>query len=162
MIRKRKTIETERLILREISLADVSEIVLWRSNPEVYCYFKEPHKITKKEHVLWYLKKYLFNNNRIDFICLEKESGDKIGVFGVVLNSDSVEVNYLLSPEAQHKGYANEAIKQLISYSKEIWSIDYITAEIHKDNKASISVAKKIGFEEYRSDGDFLIFRIEV
>ena len=41
-----ETISTERLLLRGIDESDTAEIVKWRSNPEAYKYFKDPHEIT--------------------------------------------------------------------------------------------------------------------
>ena len=110
MARDLDIIQTERLILRGINETDAIKIVEWRSDPEVYRFFKSPHKITVREHVAWYNNSYLPNENRFDWMCIEQSSGKRIGVFGLVRDEDLCEVNYLLASEAQHKGFAAPAV----------------------------------------------------
>ena len=78
-------LESERLILRGITEDDAPEIVEWRSDPEAYKFFRSPHRITMNEHLSWYRNNYLSNENRFDWMCFEKSSGRKIGVFGSVV-----------------------------------------------------------------------------
>ena len=156
------TIQTERLSFYGINEADVDVIVKWRSNPEVYKYFKSSHKITREEHLAWYRSSYLANQNRFDWICIEKASSKKIGVFGLVREDDLAEVNYLLDPEAQHKGYALEGIMALVRYSASKWNIKMVYAEIHKKNLPSIKAVKKLDFHIVENKGDFVKYGIEV
>ena len=156
------TIETHRLLLRGIDESDAELIVQWRSVPEVYKYFKSPHQISLEEHMNWYHSSYLENVCRFDWICIEKESGNRIGVFGLYKEEKKVEVNYLLAAEGQHKGYANEAIKSLIDYASKMWNSEQVVAEIHQDNKPSIALVKKLGFELISKNAPFVIYGIEV
>ncbi len=78
-------LESERLILRGITEDDALEIVEWRSDPEAYKFFRSPHRITMDEHLAWFRNNYLSNDNRLDWMCFEKSSGSKIGVFGSVV-----------------------------------------------------------------------------
>ena len=160
MARDLDKIQTERLILRGINETDALEIVEWRSDPDVYKYFKSPHKITVKEHFNWYNKNYLFNENRFDWMCIEKKSGKKIGVCGLTKEGFSAEVNYLLAPDAQHKGYARESLSSIIQYAQDKWHTDRIIAEIHKDNGPSIALVKKLGFVLYLAEGDYVFYMI--
>ncbi len=162
MMKEIGTICTERLIFKGIEETDAAEIVKWRSNPEVYKFFKAPHKITIDEHLNWYRNSYLYNTNRFDWICFEKKNCSKIGVFGLVRKNEIAEVNYLLAPEAQHKGYAAEGILSLVNYASETWNVKQVAAEIHKNNIPSINVVKKLGFNLQKGEGDFVIYRIEV
>ena len=150
--------QTERLILRGINESDATEIVEWRSDPEVYKYFKSPHKITIQEHFNWFNNSYFFNQDRMDWMCIEKGTGKKIGVFGVAIDGDIVELNYLLAPDAQHKGYATEAIRAIILHAKEKWPEKKMIAEIHKDNEASSRLIEKQGFQYSSADGNFVIY----
>lgn len=155
-------IQSERLSFRGINEIDAEEIIKWRSDPDVYRFFKSPHKITIEEHLRWYRNSYLSNQNRFDWICIEKSSNTKIGVFGLAREDDFAEVNYLLAPEAQHKGYATEGIMALVSYSSNKWDKKMVVAEIHKENLPSINVVKKLGFHIVKCNGDFVIYGIEV
>lgn len=155
-------IETKRLVLRGINEVDAEFIVKWRSDPDVYKFFKFPHKIDMEEHLAWYNTKYLSDENRFDWICIEKESKNRIGVFGLRKDNDRVEISYLLSTESQHKGYASEVLKSLLEYVSGSLNVKQVIAEIHDKNKASIALVKKLGFKELSHEGPFVIYGIEV
>ena len=155
-------IKTERLSFRGIHESDADAIVKWRSDPDVYQYFKSPHQITTEEHLTWYHNSYLSNQNRFDWICIEKASNAKIGVFGLAREGNLAEVNYLLALEAQHKGYASEGIMALVRYASDKWNTKMVVAEIHQENLPSINVVKKLGFHIVKCNGEFVIYGIEV
>ena len=155
-------IETDRLTLREIINSDAELIVKWRSDSTVYRFFKSPHKISLEEHLEWFFNTYLHNNNRLDLIAVEKSSGNRVGVFGLVKENDRAEISYLLDPREQHKGLAIEAVSALISFAKKNWNSKQIIAEIHMDNNSSINLVKKLGFVLFSTNNHFLTFRIEV
>ena len=154
-------LESERLILRGITEDDAPEIVEWRSDPEAYKFFRSPHRITMDEHLSWYRNNYLSNENRFDWICVDKSSGRKIGVFGAVRDGKTAEVNYLLAPYAQHQGYALEAVKRVIEYVRSELHIKRVAAEIHRDNAPSIALAERTGFTLESESGDFLLYSSE-
>ena len=101
------------------------------------------------------------NENRFDWMCFEKSSGRKIGVFGAVRDGNTAEVNYLLAPYAQHKGYASEAVKRIIEYVRSELHIKRVVAEIHRDNAPSIALAERTGFTLESESGDFLLYSSE-
>lgn len=155
-------IESDRLTFRGITEKDAVFIVEWRSDPDVYRYFKNPHKISLEEHLNWYKNSYLNNDSRYDWMCIESDSGERIGIFGIVIDGDTAEVNYLLSPNAQHKGYATEGVMSLAGYSVAKWSVKKFIAEIHKDNAPSIALAERLGFSQIGTNGPFTIYGFEV
>ncbi len=157
MARNLVRLQTERLILRGINETDVIEIVEWRSDPEVYQYFKSPHKITVQEHFNWFNNSYLQNDKRMDWMCIEKGSGKKIGVFGLIIHEDEAEINYLLAPDARHKGYATEAIRSLMEFADSI-HVPHVIAEIHKKNEPSVRLVRRLGFELEKAGEDFEIY----
>ena len=155
------TLQTPRLILRGLREEDAEKVVAWRSDPEVYQYFKAPHRLTLQEHLNWFHSSYLLNDSRFDWVCLEKQSSDPIGVFGMIRSEALAEVNYLLAPDAQHKGYAKEAIQALISYAVQNWNQKKIVAEIHKKNAPSIHFIQGLGFHLQRENGEYVIYEME-
>ena len=155
-------IKTGRLTLRGIAEADAEDIVRWRSDSGVFRFFKSPHKLTLEEHINWYRNSYLSNDKRYDWLCIEDISNTPIGVFGLNIENNHAEVNYLLAPEAQHRGYAGEAVKALIQYAKESRGIHVITAEIHVDNHASRKLAEAIGFKLQKIENTFAYYDYEV
>lgn len=140
--------ESERLQFREIELSDSDFIVNVRSNPEVYKYFINPHKVTLEEHLNWFQNIYSNNIQRTDYIAYEKSSSKKVGVFGLIIDGITAEINYLIIEEFQHKGFAKEGINYLLSYANKEYGCKTAIAEIHEDNFASVSLARKLGFSK--------------
>ena len=155
-------VETARLLLRGINREDTEKIVAWRSEPDVYQFFKSPHQITKEEHLTWFNNSYLKNNRRFDWMCIEQLTGNRIGVVGAIIGENDAEINYILAPEAQHKGYAKEAIEGIISYLKRKHGVNQVIAEIHKGNYASITLVKRLGFSLASEKEMFQIFELNI
>ena len=155
--------ESERLSFREISAEDAEIIVRWRSDYNVYKYFLSRHKITLDEHLNWYKNIYLKNSDREDYIAEIKLLNKPVGVFGLVFCDDkTVEINYLLDKKYQGKGYASEAVKYLICYSKKLRGCKRVVAEVHKDNISSIKLVKKLGFAESNIEGNIVLFEKKI
>ena len=159
--------ESPRLILREIESTDAENIVAWRSQPEVYKFFRVPHAVTLQEHMAWYNTDYLKNDRRLEFMAIEKETGEPVGVFGIRQSEEcegqeKAEVGYLLKPQAQGKGYSSEAVFKLMKLSKEKWAVKKAAAEVHEDNEASIALVKRLQFIKTEKKGCFFIFEKDV
>ena len=151
-------IETERLTLRGICETDTDIIVKWRSDPEVYRYFGSPHPLTAREHERWFREIYSNDANRWDWLALEKTYKKPVGVFGLKRDGhESVEVSYLLAPEAQHRGYAGEALESLLAWAKEYCGVRTAYANIHRDNVASLRFIERLNFQQETSD--FVLYR---
>ena len=154
------SINTKRLLLRNINLSDTRNIVLWRSDPNVYRYFLTPKKLTESEHESWYRNRYLKDESVYNWMALDQEN-HPVGVFGVKresANSTTAEVSYILSPESRGKGYAGEAVQQLFHFLKYSWNCKDAIAEIHEENGASIHFAEKNGMTCIDKRGEFLIY----
>lgn len=156
-----KQLFTNRLKLRDIEEKDADYIVRWRSDENVYRYFRKPYEITKEEHLNWFFNSYIDDHNRYDWIAFEDDN-TPIGVFGIrrdSLDSEEAEISYIVSPSHYRKGYAAEAINEIIEFCKNDWNIKEVYVEVHKDNQNSISFAKKLGFCFGEERGKFLVFK---
>ena len=154
-------IKTKRLILREITEEDTDFIVEVRSDESAYRFFKNPHKITKEEHLNWFRNIYPKNPLCTNYIA-EDTNGLKVGVFAVSRDeedSDIVEVSYILSRVSRGKGYASEAVKGLMEHVENELHINKFTAVVHKDNEASVKLLRRLGFEREESDGVFVTYK---
>lgn len=152
-----QTIRTERLYLREIREDDAEIIVSWRSDPQVYQYFKNPHRITIEEHLNWYREAYRGQSNMIYWICYF--GSDPVGVFGIKkLFENSAEVSYLIDPKYQHRGYAREVLDVILRQAEKKWNITSVTADVHVNNMASVKFIKAMGFMEDKTDGFFITY----
>lgn len=154
--------ESSRLFFREIEEDDAQFIVDVRSDPEVYRYFVDPHKITLEEHLNWFRNIYPHNDKRTDYIAVDKASGERAGVFGLIKDGDAVEINYLIKKEFQRRGLAKEGVECLLEHASTALGCRTALAEIHEDNVASLSLAHKLGFEETGKKEPILYFEKKI
>lgn len=155
-------LKTNRLTLNNISLEDTADIVAWRSDPKIYCYFLSPHPIKEEEHINWFKNRYLQDDDRCDWMAFD-DKNEPVGVFGIRREcSDSVEaeVSYILAPNKKGKGYAREAVLKLIEYATKVWNTKIIIAEIHIENKDSIRFAKNLGMKITSIKGNFCTYQM--
>ncbi|MCG7410472.1 GNAT family N-acetyltransferase [Paenibacillus sp. ACRRX] len=69
-----------------------------------------------------------------------------IGFKGVPNEKRSVEIGYGLLPNYQGRGYATEAVRELVSYAWGSHKVEVIEADCFDTNRASIRVLEKLGF----------------
>ena len=153
--------ESPRLVFREIEEDDAAFIVDVRSEPDVYRYFVDPHRITLKEHLNWFHNIYPYNDRRTDYIALDKATGERVGVFGLILTGDAgekAEINYLIRKEYQRRGLAAEGVECLLGYAASELRCNTALAEIHEENTASLALAGKLGFVQTGRKDQILYF----
>lgn len=162
MRRSDAPIKTERLWLRQIDETDAESIVSLRSDENVYKYFLNPVKISTTDHGIWYDEQYKKDNSRIDWIAVDDETGDFIGVYGVKkLDENTVEVSYITKPDKQGRGYAKESVKAIIQWCRLRWGVLLFIVNIHCENASSIIFASALGFKEsskYNLKDHFRVF----
>lgn len=66
------SVTTSRLYLRTILREDTPLLARWRSEPENYRYFCNHHTLTMEEHLSWFDNQYSNDENRCDWLCIEK------------------------------------------------------------------------------------------
>lgn len=153
-------LETERLTLQGIELNDTKHIVLWRSDRDVYQYFQSPHRLSEKEHIAWYEKKYGTDDTWLQWMAYRKDTGGKIGVFGVKREKDrcqEAEISYLLSRQSRHCGFAGEAVKRIMEWCSDN-DIVTLKAMVHEENEDSIDFIERMGFCGNGQRGRFIIY----
>lgn len=150
--------ESQRLIFREIEADDAQFIVAVRSDPDVYRYFVDPHQITLEEHLNWFLNVYPHNDKRTDYIAVDKENGERAGVFGLIVDGGKAEINYLIAKHFQRRGLATEGVERLLQFARDQLGCRTAFAEIHENNVASLALAKHFGFAQTGREGKILYF----
>lgn len=83
-----------------------------------------------------------------------RESGEFVGRIGLHYwpQWDEIELGYILARSAQGTGLATEGAQAWLAWAKSAAKIDYVIANIHPENAASIGLAKKLQFELSRHD----------
>ena len=145
-------LETERLLLRPLTLKDAPAIYELRSDPDIARLTgRVPAKhIDEAVAFINKIKNLIADNASIYWAISYKENDDLIGTacfWNFDFDSSSIEIGYELLPKHQHKGIMNEAIKALIKFAFEKIMAKTITAFPSGNNPASVRVLEKVGFQ---------------
>ena len=154
------TLETERLILRKISLDDTDDMFEYAKNAEVTkCLTWSPHpdKGFTFEYIS-YLQSRYGTGDFFDWAVVSKDSGKMIGTCGFTrffFQHNGAEIGYVLNPEYHGKGIATEALGRIIRYGFENLALERIEGKFMIENEASRRVMEKNGmiFEGVRRNG---------
>jgi RimJ/RimL family protein N-acetyltransferase len=150
-------IETERLLLRRLSMADVDGLVHLYSDPEVRRYIHVPdgyargHAIARVE-----ADAYEWDQLGHRFLAvLDRETGRFLGRAAVYdwPQFGETEVGWALLPDARGQGFATEAGAAALTWGFENLDVAYLTAMIRPDNASSLRVAARLGLRRLRDDG---------
>ena len=144
-----EVLQTERLLLRPLSLADADAFFRYRSLPEV-CRFQsfQPKTLSEIEAFLRENESTPPNSSgtwRQLAICLR--DGMQIGDVGLhTLDGWQLELGYTLAPEHQGKGYATAAVAAVLRQAFAVWNKHRVTASVDPENHASIRLLERLGF----------------
>ncbi len=161
-------LESDRLLLRQVSVNDAAEVFALRSNPETMKYIPRP-LVTTVEEALEHVKlinSKIESGEGINWAITEKGNPKLLGIIGhyrIKWEHFRSEIGYMLLPEAQGKGIITEAIQLLIDYGFDEMKMHSLEAIIDPDNQASARVLEKNKFvkeahlrENEFYDGKFL------
>lgn len=135
--------ETDRCLIRELSLADLPALYELYDKPGMTD-FVEP--LYDYETELEYQKAYI--ENMYDFyeygmwLVFSKETGKLIGRAGLEHN----EMGYMIAPEFQNLGYATEVCRFIVNYARKNTDFEELYCRIDEKNVASVRLAKRLGF----------------
>jgi [ribosomal protein S5]-alanine N-acetyltransferase len=139
-------IETERLVLRKITLDDAEDMFSYASNEEVTRYVTwDTH--TSLSDSIEFINSFLPQYDAPWGIEL-KGNGKFIGTVHFVWwqqQHNSAEIGYVLSKEYWGKGLITEAAKAIISFGFESMDLVRIQARCFLENKGSERVMEKLG-----------------
>lgn len=146
-----QNLETERLLLRRVSVEDVHEVLALRGNPETMKYIPRPIIKTIEEAMehINMINDKIDANIGINWAITLKGSTKLIGIIGhyrIQPENHRSEIGYMILPEYNGKGITTEAIKAVINYGFEQMQLHSIEAVIDPENSASEKVLQKNGF----------------
>lgn len=146
---------TERLILRQISLEDLNEFYMLKSDERVLKGYNAKPKtyeearqslqrineeISKKEWIIWGIT-LKDENKLIGSICF----------WNILIEQSKAEIGYELMFDWQGKGIMSEAIKAVVEYGFEIMKLNLIEALPYSDNTKSTKLLERNDFVRVES-----------
>jgi RimJ/RimL family protein N-acetyltransferase len=148
-------IETERLLLREMTEADAEHLVRLGQNPNVTRYLPDP-PLASVEDAVRILNTVIFPQyaNRIGrWAVIRKDTGEFIGWCGLKYYADvnEYDLGYRYLEEHWGRGFATEAARAVLQYGIERLRSARIVGKAMVQNTGSRRVLEKIGlaFESY-------------
>lgn len=144
-------IETERLILKNISYIDRDFILKQFSNNAInkYLFDAEPLKTLDEadELIYYYLQPEPRPQHR--WILTQKSDNAKIGTCGFHCWDTTklcVDIGYDLQEEYWGQGFMSEALNTILDFAWNEMMIKRVYAHIYVDNLKSIRLAERLGF----------------
>jgi ribosomal-protein-alanine N-acetyltransferase len=154
-------LETERLVLRHLTLNDAPFIVELLNDPSFLRYIGDRGVRNIQDARRYLLKGPIASYQKSGFglyLAFLKETGDPIGICGLLKRDtlEDVDVGFALLPPHWGKGYARESAAAVLEQGRTAFGLKRIVAITSPDNAASISVLEKIGlkFEAVTRLGD--------
>lgn len=151
-----RVLETERLVLRRLTLDDAEFIFRLVNEPAWLRYIGDKH-VRNLDDARNYLRTGpLDMYDRLGFgmfLCELKSTGEAVGSCGL-LKRDTLpdpDIGYAFLPEHWGKGYALEAASAVLKYGHREHRLPRILAITSPDNERSIQVLQKCGMHFQRS-----------
>ncbi len=146
-------LETERLLLRPLAIADLDEFVALHDDPEVTRFIQPLDRPAAKERLQSIEREWLQRGHGM-FAVLDRATGRLLGRAGLKYwpQFDETEIGWVLRREAWGHGYATEAAQACLNWAFASLDLPYFTAMIHPENEASIRLAGRLGMSRLRRD----------
>ncbi len=149
-IKKKSLIETERLTIKPYALEDMNRLVELLMNPEITKTFMVP-EFESREQAESLANKLISFSKKEDTSHLEYGiylDGKLIGfVNDCGIETDEIEIGYVIHPDYQGNGYATEAARTIIGELREM-GFKKVTAGYFTENKVSLRVMEKCGMHQ--------------
>lgn len=146
---KEPILETERLILRPITLDDAEACFSWGSDERVARFMCYPTAKDISETISW-IKTTLVDEEEWNWAFVLKSENRVIGTGGIGPNKfmDGYwGIGYNLHYDYWHKGYCTEAMRAIVDYAHNELGVNKICSDHAVDNPRSGKVMEKLGLK---------------
>ena len=144
-------IEGDRVVLRSVDCSDIDTLLLWENSTDEPLYGVYEEQYTRED-----VAQFVENQQRYSIaeteqlrlmICSHK--GDRLGCIDLTeYDSKKAFISILIKDLCnRRKGFAENALRLTIDYAKSL-GLEILYARILPENKPSISLFTKVGFEE--------------
>jgi RimJ/RimL family protein N-acetyltransferase len=145
-------LRTERLELRPVVDDDLEAMTDYRGDPEVCRYLPFPPQGVAdiRARIGHLLGSTSLEGERggVPVAIIRTEDGALIGdlvLFHLDADSGTVEIGWVIRPDASGRGYATEAVRALLGAAFEIFGVRRVVARIAAENTASARLAERVG-----------------
>ncbi len=144
-------LETERFLLRAVTLDDVADMFRVMSDPQVTRYFGALPMATPAEaqERVQMIQTAFQKQDGVRWVIADRASGQLIGTGGfwrLLKSHDRAEIGYELAPEWWGQGVMTEALAAMLQFGFTRMGLHSVEAQIHPANNGSRRVLEKLGF----------------
>ena len=144
-------LETERLILSSVTLADCSENYLsWLNDTDVNMYLESGFYQHNMQVLVDFVNGYLSNKKAVFLVIRLKENNKHIGnikIDKINYIHRNCEYGIMMGDKTEWgKGYAKEASIAIINYAFEELGLNKVNLGVIDSNDVAVKLYKKIGF----------------
>jgi [ribosomal protein S5]-alanine N-acetyltransferase len=151
----KRVLETDRLLLRHLSLDDLDALAAIQADPQVMRYFTSGPRT--RDEVQGELERCIGLQDHHGFslwAAIDKSEARLIGRCGLLPQTlqgrDEVEIAYLIDRSHWNLGLGTEAARAIRDHGFDRLGFDRLVSIIHRDNLASRRVAEKAGLRPER------------
>ena len=149
--------ETKRLLIREMTLADLDDInALYREGEFTGFQERLPDldRGEEEEKIRAYIA-YMYGMYQFGmWVVIEKESRKLIGRvgFGIAdyLDFSEIDMGYLIGEKYRRRGYAEEAGRAALQYAAKTLELPQVGAYVERENRVSLHLLEKLGFRRVK------------
>jgi RimJ/RimL family protein N-acetyltransferase len=146
-----KVLETERLILRRLTVDD-SEFILELLNDPSWLRFIGDRGVRTLDAARDYISKSLVSMyERLGFglyLTELKGEGVPVGICGLIKRDslEDVDIGFAFLPKFRREGYAYESASAVMAYGRRTFGLNRMVAITSPDNYVSAKLLEKLGF----------------
>lgn len=144
-------LETERLILRRLTLDDADFILELLNDPSFIQFIGDKNVRSVDDARTYILNGPAASYDKFGFglyLVELKATGGAIGICGLIKREElyDVDLGYAFLPQFRSKGYAVESARGVVAFARQELGLDRIAAITLQDNHDSIRVLERTGF----------------
>jgi len=147
------TLETERLMLREMMLSDQDDLFKMRADPRMHVYTDTtPDERVEQTNVyIEHMRKGVAENRWIIWAIAQKETNrviGSVGIWNIDETKHSAELSYGIAPDYQGKGYMAESLACALDFAFQTMRLAALEAYTEADNTPSRKLLEGLHFAE--------------
>ncbi|MGB7710875.1 MAG: GNAT family protein [Microcoleus sp.] len=146
------SIETDRLLMRKITLNDANDMFEYAADPQVseYTMWSTHGSIEETKYFLKSLLKMYKRRELVDWGIVHKAEKKLIGTCGYVewsMTHSRGEIGYALDRKYWNQGYMSEAVNAIMEFGFREMLLNRIEAKCEVNNIGSARVMEKVGMQ---------------
>ena len=134
----------QNVLLRPATVEDAELIHEWRNDPRTRRYFHDPSEVSLDAHLRWWSRSLVDQERLLMIACC---GGRSVGSLRLDRSATVARISIFLDPDLTGLGLGvgmlRAAQRLAVQHS---WRLERLEADVHPDNKASVSIFEAAGF----------------